>query len=138
MPEAQDILSVYLQLARLSRRRRSVMVRDRFLVLAAMVAMDLELWDVADLCRGTILQHNPGHLVRRFPSMRDAVDDEDFEALVTQLWRKYPFERGEFLLSRLHPSWAAERSRYQNNEAFARAMLLEEAWEASDDMEPEG
>lgn len=123
MPTTQEILSVYLQLAGVSQRRRKAMARDRFLVLASMVAVDLELWEIADLCRRRILDHNPGHLVRRFESMRDAVDDEDYEALVTQLWRKYPFERLEYLLSRVQPNWASERSRYRTDEEFARAML---------------
>jgi len=123
MPTAQEILSVYLQLARVSQRRRKAMARDRFLVLASMVAVDLELWDVADLCRRRILDHNPGHLVRRFESMRDAVGNEDYETLVTQLWRKYPFERLEYLLSRVQPNWASERARYRTDAEFARAML---------------
>lgn len=135
MPTAQDILSVYLQLARVSQRRREAMARGRFLVLAGMVAMDLELWDVADLCRRRILDHNPGHLVRRFESMRDAVGDEDYDALVTQLWRKYPFERLEYLLSRVHPNWASERAGYRTDEEFAQAMLAEDACGTSEGKE---
>ena len=133
MPSTEDILSVCLQLARISQRRHKTMARDRFLLLAAAVAIDLELWGVADLCRQKILDHNAGHLVRRFGSMREAVGDPDFDALVTQLWRKYPFERIEYLLSRVHPDWASERARYRTDEAFARAMLAEDAASAFGD-----
>lgn len=126
MPTRQDMLSVYLQVARISERRRKTMARDRFLLLAATAAVELGLGDVADRCREKILLHNPGHLVRRFDSLRAAVGDPGYEALVAQLRRKYPFERVEFLLSRVKPNWASERARYTSDEAFAEAMLADD------------
>jgi hypothetical protein len=126
VPSAQDILSVYLLVARISQRRRKAMVRDRLLLLAGSAALELGLWDVADLCRQKILDHNPGHLVRRFASLRQAAGDADYEALVAQLRRKYPFERVEFFLSRVRPDWASERARYASDEAFAKAMLTDD------------
>ena len=67
-----DELATFLHLARASEMRRRPMVRDKLLVLAGVAAQRLELDEIADACRAKVLKQNPGHLLRRWPSMAEA------------------------------------------------------------------
>lgn len=116
-------LGVYLHLARASQRRNRPHVRDRLLVLAGVIAARLDLCPVAAYCRYAVLQHNPAHMLRRWPTIGAALEDEDFVHLLRQLQRRYPQEKAERMLSTLGIDMARERDAYYSDSEYAAALL---------------
>lgn len=123
MSEPSHFLGLYLHLAQASHRRNRPHVRDRLLVLAGVVAARMELDGVAAYCRHLILQHNPGHMVRRWPTLADALEDSDFLHFLKQLQRRYPQEKAERMLSELGIDMACERDTYYDDTEYAAALL---------------
>lgn len=123
MAEPTQILGMYLHLARASAARRQPMVRDKLLVLAGVTALEMELPDVAERCRGEILLHNAWHLVRKWPTLGAAVADDRFEPYLKQLRRRYSPERAEHMLQSLGIELARERESYYTDQEYALALL---------------
>ena len=118
-----DLLASYLHLARAAERRRQSLVRDRVLVLAAVIAAQIDLAPIAAACREQILAHNPGHMIGRWPTVGAALGEEDFQSLVNQLSTRYGPERVETLVERLGIERANERAAYASDGEFAAALL---------------
>jgi hypothetical protein len=123
MTDPGHLLATYLHLAAASQRRRRPHVRDRFLLLAGIIALDLGFDAVAAECRRLVIAHNPQHLVRRWGTLREALDAEDFRSLLRQLQRRYPQERAEQLLASLEIDTARERQAYYSDYEYAAALL---------------
>jgi len=118
-----DLLASYLHLARAAELRRQSLVRDRVLVLAAVIAAQIDLAPIAAACREQILAHNPGHMIGRWPTVGAALGEEDFQTLVNQLSTRYGPERVETLVERLGIERANERAAYASDGEFAAALL---------------
>jgi len=118
-----DLLAIYLHLAWAAARRRRPLVRDRLLVLAGVVAIRLDLPEVAAYCRQKILEHNPAHLVRRWPSLEAALQHADFQSLLQRIGRRYPRERAEQMIDSLGLVRGRERDTYQGDLEYAAALL---------------
>lgn len=118
-----DLLGMYLHLARAAAQRQRPLVRDRLLVLAAAIAADLQLPTIAACCRAKVLEHNPGHLLARWPTVVEASEQDEFTALRRQLVRKYSPERVEQLMQSLKIEWQSERAAYYSDEEYAAALL---------------
>lgn len=101
MPQFDELLLTYLQLAHASQRRRQLQVRDKLLVLAGMTALEIDREDISAHCRRRVLEHNPRHLVRRWPDLATAARAERFRAYLKQLRRKYSPEKAEHMLDSL-------------------------------------
>lgn len=114
---------MYLHLARASERRGRLHVRDRLLLLSAVIAARMELATVAAYCRHQILQHNPRHMLRRWHVMDEAIADGDFLHLLKQVQRQYPLEKAERMLQQLGIEMAQERDAYYTDEEYAAALL---------------
>ena len=125
MSDPCDILGLYLHLARASQRRNQPHVRDRLLVIAGVNAARMKLSRVAAYCRYLILQHNRAHLVRRWPRLEDALQDDDFLCFLKQAQRRYPQEKAERMLSDLGIIMGNERETYYTDEEYAAALLGE-------------
>ena len=123
MSAANYLLPIYLHLAAASHRRRRPHVRDRFLLLAAAVAADMQLDPVVRHCRKLVLEHNPKHLVRRWPTIQQALLDDEFLCLLKQLRRRYPQEKAEQLLQSLDIDAQNERRAYYSDYEYAAALL---------------
>jgi hypothetical protein len=123
MSSPVDLLGLYLHLARASQQRRRPAEHDRLLVLAAVVAAQMELPRIAAYCRHIVLQHNPRHLVRSWATIADALDDDDFLHFLKQLQRRYPQEKAESMLSTLGIHMGREREAYYTDEEYAAALL---------------
>jgi hypothetical protein len=120
---ASHLLGLYLHLARASRRRNQPLVRDKFLVLAGVIAARMQLDAVADHCRSEILHHNPGHMVRRWPTLAEAIEDSDFLHFLKQLQRRFPQEKAERMLAELGIEMAHERDTYFDDVEYAASLL---------------
>ena len=123
MPSPVAILGTYLHLARASAQRLRPHVRDRLLVIAGSIAARMQLPRIAAYCRHLILQHNPQHLLARWPDFETAMDDENFLALLRQLQRRYPQEKAEQMLATLGVFLGRERDAYFTDEEYAASLL---------------
>jgi hypothetical protein len=118
-----DVLAMYLHLAQAARQRRQPWVRDRVLLLAGVIAAQIDLAPIAAACREQILRHNPGHLVARWPTIGEALAEEDFQTLVNQLSTRYGPEQVEQLIAQLGIERGNERAVYASDGEYAAALL---------------
>jgi len=123
MADLTHQLGIFLHLARASRLRSRPLVRDRMLVVAGVVATQLNLPQIAAYCRMQVLEHNPRHLVRRWPDLAAALHSEDFQAHLRQLQRRYPLEKAEQMLTTLGIQMARERETYYSDLEYAASLL---------------
>jgi hypothetical protein len=123
MAEANRVLGTYLHLARASDLRMKPMVRDKLLVLAGVQAESMGLAEISALCRHKVLAHNARHLVRRWPTLEEALADERFLSYLKQLKRRYSEEKVEHMLETLGIELGRERELYANDLEYAAALL---------------
>lgn len=124
-----DEMIGYLKLSQAYRARSMVPDRDRALVLAAVQACHLQMHPLAELCRKMILQNNPGHMLRRFECVADAVEDADFDTFLKQVRRKIPRENINAVLSQLDYQCDLKKTDFASESEFAAAVLgLDVAW----------
>ena len=118
-----ELLGIYLHLSRANQQRGQHIKRDRFLVLSAGIASRLELTRIAAYCRKLVLEHNPGHMLKHWSSVEEALTDADFVNFCRILQRRYPRERAEQLLYDLGIDSEGEREAYYTDEEYAAALL---------------
>src|SRR5262245_35581880 len=118
-----ELLGSYLHLARAAELRRQPLVRDRVLLLAAVIAAQIDLGPIAAACRERILRHNPRHLIGRWPSVAAALAAEEFQALVVQLSGRYGPEHVERLVMQLGIERGHERATYASDGEYAAGLL---------------
>jgi hypothetical protein len=118
-----DLLATYLRLARAAQARQQSLVRDRVLLLAGVIAAQIDLSPIAGACREQILAHNPRHLVCRWPTIGQALGEEDFQSLVNQLSTRYGPERVERLVEQLGVERISQRNTYASDGEFAAALM---------------
>ena len=123
MSEPVDILGLYLHLAAASGRRQRPHVRDRMLLISAMIAARMQLPRISAYCRHEILTHNPRHLIGRWKRVEDAIHHPDFLHLLKSVQRRYPQEKAERLLASLGIERGRERDAYYSDEEYAAALL---------------
>jgi hypothetical protein len=123
MAEPHRLLGVYLHLARASELRLQPMVRDKLLVLAGVQAESMGLAPIAALCRHKVLAHNGRHMLRRWPTLEVALDDERFQIYLKQLLRRYSNEKAEHMLHSLGIELGRERDLYANDLEYAAALI---------------
>ena len=123
MSKPIEILGLYLHLAEASQRRQRPHVRDRMLLIAAMIAARMQLPRISAYCRREILIHNPRHLIGRWPQVEDAIQHPDFLHLLKSVQRRYPQEKAERLLDNLGIERGRERDTYYSDEEYAAALL---------------
>lgn len=118
-----ETLGLYLHLARAAERRSQALVRDRMLVMGAVIASQLKLAPIAAYCRHRVLQHNPGHMVARWPTIEEALTEDDFLTWLKQLTRKYGPEVAEQWAETLGIVRNGERATYFSDGEYAAAVL---------------
>lgn len=123
MSDPVDRLAIYLHLARASEMRRRLHVRDRFLVLAAVLAARADMPRIAAYCRQRILEHNPQHLIQRWYTVWQAAADPEFVHFLRHIERRYPQETAEGMLNSLGLEIGRERATYYDDEEYAASLL---------------
>jgi hypothetical protein len=118
-----ELLGTYLHLARAAELRRQPLVRDRVLLLAAIIATRIDLIPIAAVCRERILTHNPGHMLARWPTVGEALAEEDFQSLVNRLATRYGPEQVERLVEQLGIERGNERAAYASDGEYAAGLL---------------
>jgi hypothetical protein len=122
MPDTVETLAIYLHLARASELRRRPHVRDRLLVVAAVAATKTGLSRIAAFCRQRILEHNPQHILRRWPTVAVALRDPEFQKFLTHLEKRYSREQAEGLLESLGIELGRERDAYFTDEEYTASI----------------
>ncbi len=123
MQRQDELLGIYLHLARASAVRRRPLVRDKLLVLAGAMSADMGLAEVAEQCRGKILAQSPRHLLARWPSFMAAMSVDEFQTYVNLLRRKYSPEKAEHMLQSLGLYLGRERDTYDSDQQYAESLL---------------
>jgi hypothetical protein len=99
MPDHDAAMLAFAKLAGISQDRSQLGPRDKFLVLAASAACRAGWYSVAERCRELVLAHNPGHLVRGYPTFAEAYEAEEFQTYLRQAERFCSYEKAEHLLA---------------------------------------
>lgn len=129
MAEAIENLAVYLHLANAAWKKLQMPDRDRLLVISAVHASQLGLDKISHYCRFLILKNNPGHMVRRWAGIREAVQDPDFLHFYKQVQRRFSVEKAETMLAEMGIVRANERATYYTDEEYAAALLgVDQEW----------
>ncbi len=123
MADADQLLGMYLHLARASKVRQQPLVRAKLLVMAGVQAEEMGLGKIAALCRHHVLAQNPRHLMRRWPTIGDALDAEAFQTHLKQLRRRYSREKIEHMMQSLGIEMGQERAAYFTDAEYAAALL---------------
>ncbi|MEM7456165.1 MAG: hypothetical protein AAF456_17600 [Planctomycetota bacterium] len=129
MPDVMKEMILFLRLAQAFKNRLLMPDRDRALVLAGTYAALMQMTPIAEFCRQLILQNNHGHMVRKWPSLAEAIQDQDFLTFLKQVHRKFPTERAEIQLVELGYECDVRREDYESNLDYAAAVAgVDAAW----------
>jgi hypothetical protein len=101
MDDHDAAMLAFVKLAGVSQSREQLGPRDKFLVLAGVAASRGGHTSVAQRCRELLLAHNPSHLLKRFSTIEQALEDEEFATYLRQTARFCSYEKAEHLLSQL-------------------------------------
>jgi hypothetical protein len=101
MPSGKRIVQTYEELAALTEQRGDSQMRDRFLILAADAALAAGQRDDAERLRSRLLEINPHHLLRPYPSFRDALKSPDVASYLADLRDTFTPEESFRLLEKL-------------------------------------
>lgn len=104
MGDHDSAMLAFVKLAGVSQSREQLGPRDKFLVLAGVAASRGNYPAVARRCRELLLSHNPAHLLKRYETVEEALEDDEFLAYLRQLSRFCSYEKAEHLLSQLEIS----------------------------------
>ena len=103
--------------------------RDKALVIGGACASMMQMKAIEKFCRSVILQRNHGHMLKRWETITEALEYEDFHLLLKQIKKKLPEERAEEILEEFDYRCAVRKSDHTSNESFAAAVLgLEFEW----------
>jgi hypothetical protein len=103
--------------------RQQPLVRAKLLVLAGVQAQEMGLEQISALCRHRILAQNPRHLVRRWPTIEEALGTEPFQTHLKQLRRRYSREKIEHMIDSLGIEMGKEREAYFSDSEYAAALM---------------
>jgi hypothetical protein len=116
-------LILYLRLAQAYRNKLQMSDRDRALLLAGTCAHVMQMPQIGQFCRQLILQNNQGHMLRKYESFEEAVNDSDFGFFLKQVRRKISPERAEAQLIDLEYHCDVRREDYPTDEQYAAAVM---------------
>ena len=106
MSDHDSAMLAFAKLAGVSQSRQQLGPRDKFLVLAGAAACRGNWPAVARRCRELVLAHNPAHLLKRYPTLDEALADAEFQTFFRQLEKFCSYEKAEHHLSQLDISTA--------------------------------
>lgn len=97
--------------------------RDRALVMAGTCASLVEMPPIANFCRQLILKNNQGHMLRKYDSFGEALEDSDFGFFVKQVRRKLMPEHAEAQLAALDYQCDVRETDYPSEFEYAAAVM---------------
>lgn len=106
MMSVENVIITYQDLADREDRQGSPQLRDRFLLLAADAAQAAGEVSVAEGLRERLLEANPHHMIKPYPSFEEALRAPDFHSYLADLRAQYPPEEAARLLAEELPAAA--------------------------------
>jgi len=97
--------------------------RDRALVIAGTCAALMQMKSIEAFCRAMILQNNRGHMIGKWPSFSEAIEDGDYQTLLRQVRKKMSEERAHEMLEEMEYECQVRKEQCRTNEEFAAAVL---------------
>lgn len=129
MPSLLDQLTVYLYLTRTISPKIEPMDRDRLTLIGGALAVELGLYRIANFCRQMVLDHNQGHMLRKFDTMSEALYDEDYQHFLKTIRKRFTFEQAEALLEKIGIDWRGCVSESGDpEESAARILGVTKEW----------
>lgn len=116
-------LILFLRLSQAFKKRRQMSDRDRALVIGGTCAALMQMKSIASFCRAMILQNNRGHMIGKWETFSDAIEDGDFQTLLRQVRKKLPEDKAHELLEELEYECEVRKESCKTNEEFAAAVL---------------
>ena len=95
MSDSYENLLAFACLALAEQRRLNMMDRDRLLVISATIASERHLEPLAGFLRQLVLDHNAGHMLKKYATVYEAMVDPDFMHFLRTVRRRFPIERVE-------------------------------------------
>ena len=123
MLEPFQELIIYLRIAQAFKDRLQMSDRDRALVMAGTCGSVLQMHSIANFCRRLILQNNHGHMLRKYETFAEALQDSDFGVFVKQVRKKLSPEAAESKLSSMGYRCEVLPSDYETKLEFAAAVM---------------
>ena len=114
---------LFLRLAIAFRNRLQMPDRDRALVLSGAYASLLKMSPISAFCKQLILQNNHGHMIRKWATFDDALNEPDFMVFLKQVRRRLPVERAETLLLEFGYECDVKKPDYDSDVAYAAAIM---------------
>ncbi len=97
--------------------------RDRALVIAGTCAALMQMKSIETFCRALILQNNRGHMIGRWQSFSEAIEDGDYQTLLRHVRKKLSEEKARELLAEMEYQCEVRKEQCRTNEEFAAAVL---------------
>lgn len=97
--------------------------RDRALVIAGTCAALMQMKSIESFCRALILQNNRGHMIGKWESFSDAIEDGDYQLLLRKVRQKLSEDKARELLTELEYDCQVRKEHCKTNEEFAAAVL---------------
>ena len=91
--------------------------------MAGACASVLQMTPIADFCRQLVLKNNQGHMLRKYETFADALDDPDFGVFLKQVRRKLMPEYAEAQLMVLNYRCDVRATDYDSNFEYAAAVM---------------
>jgi len=127
--DAKRELILYLRLSQAFKERRKMQERDKALVIGGTCAAIMEMKTIAKFCRSVVLQRNRGHMLKRWETISEALEYEDYQLLLKQIKKKLPEETAIELLEDFDYRCTVKKTDHKTNESFAAAVLgIEYKW----------
>lgn len=122
-------LVLFVRLAQGFKQRLKLQDRDRALVIAASCAAVNQMPSIAAFCRQLVLKNNAGHMLRRWDTMDEALQDYDFIHFLKQVRRKLPVEGAESMLIETGYEDDVCRKDYGSDKSYVAAVMgLDSEW----------
>jgi hypothetical protein len=122
-------LVAFLKLSQALQQRKMIPDRDRAFVLAGCCATLCNFSSISAYCRSQILQNNRGHMISKWPDLKAAIENAEFQVFLKQLARRMPLEKVEAQLQELGYSNSLTLAEFPSEEEFLAGLLdLDPTW----------
>ena len=116
-------LILYLRVAQAFKDRLQMSDRDRALVMAGTCASVLQMKSIANFCRKLVLKNNQGHMLRKYETFAQALEDSDFGVFVKQVRKKLSPESAQVSLQTMEYHCEVLPTDYETKLEFAAAVM---------------
>lgn len=93
------------------------------MVLAAVAAEEAGQFPIAKFCRQMATKNNPGHIIARFETVREAQEDAEFNFFLSKLERRFEFAEIETEFAAAKLDWENDYDQSPSLESYFSSIL---------------